>query len=62
MRIQYVLNEKEVNAAKKRLDKLRWIALMSRDSNDEEGNREFYLRAKGFEDALMILGILEDKR
>lgn len=28
----------------------------------EEGNREFYLRAKGFEDALTILGILEDKR
>ena len=57
MKVQYILTEKEVLKAKKRLLELRHIALLSRDAEQHEDNREYYLRAKGFEDALTILGI-----
>lgn len=57
MKVQYILTEEEVLKAKKRLLELRHIALLSRDAEQHEDNREYYLRAKGFEDALTILGI-----
>ena len=59
MRIQYILTQEEVSKAKKRLEHLKQIALMSRDAGEKADNREFYLRAKGFEDALITLGILK---
>ena len=57
MRVQYILSQAEVDAARKRLEKLKWIALISRDAKDDTSNREYYLRAKGFEDALEMLGL-----
>lgn len=57
MKVQYVISEEELIKAKKRLLELRHIALLSRDAEQHEDNREFYLRAKGFEEALKILGI-----
>lgn len=57
MKKQYVISEEEIVNAKKRLLELRHIALLSRDAGELEDNREYYLRAKGFEDALKILGI-----
>lgn len=59
MRVQYVFSEQEIEAVRARLKKLKWIALMSRDARDAEANREFYLKAKGFEDALIMLGIVD---
>lgn len=60
MRIQYILSAEEVRAAKSRLYELKNCALLSRDAGEREDNRDFYLRAKGFEDALIILGIMKD--
>lgn len=57
MKVQYILSEEEVLKAKKRILELRHIALLSRDAGEYEDNREYYLRAKGFEDALTTLGI-----
>ena len=55
---QYVLSEAEVFKAQERLKKLRKIAMLNRDAGDNESNREYYLRAKGFEEALKMLGIV----
>ena len=61
MKIEYVLSAKEVQAAKDRMNELRKLALFARDA--QEMGKEFYLRAKGFEEALVILGIIqEDKK
>ena len=57
MRIQYILTQEEVQNALDRLAQLKHVALLSRDANQMDDNREYYLRAKGFEDALKILGI-----
>ena len=62
MRIQYILTEEEVSKAKKRLRDLKFAALLSRDAGETEDNREFYLRAKSFEDALITLGVLREER
>lgn len=59
MKIQYVLSANEIEKAGSRLRHLRRIALLSRDAGDTAGNREFYLKAKGFEEALTMLGIEE---
>ena len=59
MKIQYILSADEVERTKARLRHLRRIALLSRDAGDTAGNREFYLKAKGFEEALTMLGIEE---
>ncbi len=56
---QYILTEREIRAVRDKLNELRQVALLSRDCRDRESNREFYLRAKGFEDALRMLGIIE---
>lgn len=56
---QYVLSEAEVKKAKARLKEIRHISLLCRDAQDDEGNREWYLKAKGFEEALRILGLHE---
>lgn len=56
MRIQYVITKEELNTAKRRLEQMRQIALMARDAGDADTNREFYLKAKGFEEALTMLG------
>ena len=56
---QYVLSEAEVFKAQERLKKLRKIAMLNRDAGDNESNREYYLRAKGFEEALKMLGIVD---
>ena len=53
---QYVLDQKEVDKAYDRLSQLRRSAMLCRAAGDTEGNREFYLRAKGFQEALDILG------
>lgn len=63
MKIEYVLSAKEVQAAKDRMNELRKLALLARDAQEMEDSKEFYLRAKGFEEALTILGIIqEDKK
>lgn len=59
MKLQYVFSEDEIEKVKSRLRHLRRIALLSRDAGDTAGNREFYLKAKGFEEALTMLGIEE---
>lgn len=61
MIIQYVLTKKEVDNAQKRLLELRHHALLCRDGGHLEDNREFYLRAKGFEEALKMLGIRREE-
>ena len=55
MRIQYVLTEQEIRQAKDKLRELKQIALISRDAGDMEANREYYLKAKGFEECLQVL-------
>lgn len=52
---QYVLTEKEIIEVEKRLKELRRISLLCRDAEDWEGNREWYLRAKGFEECMKML-------
>ena len=61
MKVQYILSEQEVQKAKDRLKQLRHVALLSRDAGHMEDNREYYLRAQGFKEALIILGIAKDK-
>lgn len=57
MRVQYVISEEEIRKACDRLDQLKHVALLSRDAGQTADNREYYLRAKGFEEALELLGI-----
>lgn len=59
MKIQYVFSASEIEKVKSRLRHLRKIVLISRDAGDTAGNREFYFKAKGFEEALTMLGIEE---
>lgn len=59
MKIQYIITETEIKDVKNRLEHLKQLVLLSRDAGEKEDNREFYLRAKGFEDALIMLGILK---
>lgn len=54
---QYIISEKEVKAVKAKLKTLKQAALLSRDAGEVEDNREYYLKAKGFQEALEILGI-----
>lgn len=62
MIVQYVLSEQEVKKAVDRLSQLKHVALLSRDAGQMEDNREYYLRARGFEEALRLLGIpLKDR-
>lgn len=58
---QYVLTQTEVDNAQRRLWELRHLALLSRDGGHLEDNREFYLRAKGFEEALKMLGLKREE-
>lgn len=63
MKIEYVLSAKEVQAVKDRMNELRKLALLARDAQEMEDSKELYLKAKGFEEALTILGIIqEDKK
>lgn len=62
MKIQYVLEPKEVKKSKDRLRELKQIALMSRDVGDMEANREYYLMAKGFDECMQILGIVDNSK
>lgn len=57
MTIQYVLTSDEIAKARERLYDLKQTALMARDADDMEANREFYLRAKGFEECMALLGV-----
>lgn len=57
MRTEYIFTEDEIRKAKSRATELKQLALMCRDEGDTESNREIYLRAKGFCEALEILGI-----
>ena len=57
---QYVLTEAEVRKAHDRLKELRHISLLCRDAMDLEGNREWYLRAKGYEEAMRMLGLVKE--
>lgn len=61
MRIQYILEKDDIKRARDRLSQLKHIALLSRDAGHDEDNREYYLRAKGFQEALEILGIDAEK-
>lgn len=58
---QYVLSQNEVDEVKRRLAELKHLALLSRDGLNLEDNREFYLRAKGFEEALKMLGLWRER-
>lgn len=62
MRVQYIITENEIRAARNKLYELKQAALLSRDAGEAQDNREFYLRAKGFEDALLLLGIIQPER
>jgi len=62
MKIQYIITKEEVDRAKQKLYELRQAALLSRDIGEMEDNRDLYLRAKGFEDALTILGVIKEDR
>lgn len=57
---QYVLTENEVKKARSRLKEMKHIALLCRDAGDKESNREWYLKTKGFEEALQILGLIKE--
>lgn len=59
MRKQYILTESEIRQAIDRMYELRKISLSCRDAGDTEANREFYLMAKGFEEALRMLGAIQ---
>ena len=61
MIVQYVLTKSEVDNAHRRLRELRHLTLLSRDGGHLEDNREFYLRAKGFEEALKFLGLRREE-
>lgn len=54
---QYIITEKEIKIVKNKLKTLRQAALLSRDAGEMEDNKEYYLKAKGFQEALEILGI-----
>lgn len=58
---QYVLTQTEVDNVQRRLWDLRHHALLCRDGGHLEDNREFYLRAKGFEEALKMLGLRKEE-
>ena len=60
MKIEYVFTASEIKAAKDRLAQLRQAALLSRDAKEMEDSKEFYLKAKGFEEALTMLGIMQE--
>ena len=62
MKIQYIVTEKEIKAVKDRLYELRQAALMSRSCGEVGDSREFYLRAKGYEEALTTLGIVQPQK
>lgn len=53
----HILTAEEVSRVKARAVELKKTALMCRDMGDDEANRELYLRAKGFCEALTMLGI-----
>lgn len=57
MKKVYMLTEAEVKNLRNRLMELRTIALMNRDASQSEDSREFYLRAKGFQEALEMIGL-----
>ena len=56
---QYIITEKEIKEVKQKLKTLRQAALFSRDAGELEDNKDYYLRAKGFEEALTMLGIIQ---
>ena len=60
MKIEYVFTASEIKAAKDRLAQLRQAALLSRDAKEMEDSKEFYFKAKGFEEALITLGIVQE--
>lgn len=62
MKIEYILTSQEIKTAKERLAELRRAALLSRDAGKMEDSKELYLKAKGFEEALTILGIIQEGR
>lgn len=62
MKIEYILTAQEIKTAKDRLAELRRAALLSRDAGEMEDSKELYLKAKGFEEALTILGIIQEGR
>ena len=62
MKIQYIITKEEIDGAKQKLWELKQAALLSRDAGMMQDNREYYLRAKGFEDAMIALGILRNNK
>ena len=62
MKIEYILTAQEIKTVKERLAELRRAALLSRDAGEMEDSKELYLKAKGFEEALTILGIIQEGR
>lgn len=62
MKIEYILTAQEIKIVKERLAELRRAALSSRDAGEMEDSKELYLKAKGFEEALTILGIIQEGR
>ena len=62
MKIEYILTAQEIKTVKERLAELRRAAPLSRDAGEMEDSKELYLKAKGFEEALTILGIIQEGR
>lgn len=61
MKVQYIITKEEIEEAKQKLWELKQAALLSRDAGMMKDNREYYLKAKGFEDALITLGIIVNR-
>lgn len=61
MRIQFIITQEEVAAAKAKHKELKQAARLSKSVGEKEDAREFYSRAKGFEEALIMFGIYKEK-
>lgn len=61
MRIQFIITQEEVAAAKAKHKELKQAARLSKSVGEKEDAREFYFRAKGFEEALIMFGIYKEK-
>ena len=61
MRIQFIITQEEIMAAKAKHKELKQAARLSRSTGEKDDAREFYFRVKGFEDALIMFGIYKEK-
>lgn len=57
----YILTQREVDALYSKLYKLRNYAMDARNAGDTDASYEFYLRAKGFGEAMEVVGLKTTK-